>query len=123
MPNDCPEASVSLGPVPGDGNEGQNDSDRLAANVRGPLVTAPTGYVHHCQPPADVFASGSEWYGEHWDSGFAQDGDPYGIQREYVTQSASPNALYNPNLPTQEQADAVARQGEEERESRRIEGA
>jgi hypothetical protein len=47
-------------------------------------------------------------YTEHWDTGFAQDGDPYGIQAEYVSQSPNPNA----KLPTQAQADAIANQAE-----------
>jgi hypothetical protein len=34
--------------------------------------------------------SGSEREG--WDTGFAQDGDPYGIGAEYVSQSPNPNA-------------------------------
>jgi hypothetical protein len=31
-------------------------------------------------------------YTEGWDKGFAQDGDPYGIQAEYLTKSANPDA-------------------------------
>ena len=75
----------------------------------GNWVESPAGFPKHPdnQPlAADVFGSGSDWYGAHWDSGFAGEGDPYGIKSEYVAQSASPNAV-----PTQEQADAAVAQG------------
>jgi hypothetical protein len=52
-------------------------------------------------------------YNEFWDTGFAQAGDPYGIQSEYVAESANPNAA----IPTQEQADAVVAQANAEREA------
>ena len=105
--------------MPGDGNEVGAEHERLAANVCGPHATAPTGYISDGvfdgkAPQNDVFGSGSEWYGDHWDKGFAGEGDPYGIQSEYVAQSASPNAA----LPTQAEADAVEAQAEAEREER-----
>lgn len=50
-----------------------------------------------------VQGSGSERYTNHWDTGFAGQNDPYGIQQEYVSQSPNPNAA----LPTQAEADAV----------------
>jgi hypothetical protein len=112
-------AAKGVPPMPGDGNEVGAEHERLAANVCGPHATAPTGYISDGvfdgkAPQNDVFGSGSEWYGDHWDKGFAGEGDPYGIQSEYVAQSASPNAA----LPTQAQADAVEAQAEAEREER-----
>lgn len=35
-------------------------------------------------------------YTEGWDHGFAQDGDPYGIQADYLPQSANPDAAVIP---------------------------
>jgi hypothetical protein len=111
--NDCNEVPAHIlakgvAPMPGDGNAVADEHTRLAANVRGPQPTAPTGYISHCDAvEPDVAGSGSEWYGDHWDSGFAGEGDPYGIHSEYVSQSASPNA----SLPTQAEADAAVAQG------------
>ena len=131
--NDCAEPPAHLAarlvksPEPGDGNETQNHMDRLRANVAGPHDTMPTGYIDHCDSFKEVQdGSGSErYYTEHWDKGFAGDNDPYGIGREYVSQSANPNAaLYDPNsppvanLPTQDQADAVVAQAQAELDER-----
>jgi hypothetical protein len=42
-------------------------------------------------------------YTHGWDKGFAQKGDPYGIESEYLPQSANPDA----SVPTQKEADAI----------------
>lgn len=42
-----------------------------------------------------VQGSGSE---RGWDSGFAQEGDPYGILKEYISESANPDAVVDPSL-------------------------
>lgn len=96
-------------PEPGESNEMQNDTLRIAEYGR-TKPTAATGYVdaNHVPEVSGEFGSGSEWYGEHWDSGFAQEGDPYGIKAEYIAQSASPNAA----LPTQEDADRIKAESE-----------
>jgi hypothetical protein len=65
--------------------------------------------------PCEKQGSGTERYQEAWDTGFSQPGDPYGIQSEYVAQSASPNA----SLPTQTQANAVAAQAQAEEDARK----
>ena len=62
-------------------------------------------------------ADGGSSYNQYWDTGFAQEGDPYGIHAEYVAQSASPDAV-----PTQAQADAVAAQADAEEKARMAEG-
>ncbi len=75
-------------PEPHEGNEAQNDTHRLAHNVRH-FPTGPTGYV---DPEYFTEATPASSYNQHWDTGFAQEGDPYGIQAEYVAQSANPDA-------------------------------
>lgn len=45
----------------------------------------------------EVEAQGSG--GDGWDTGFAQDGDPYGIHKEYISQSPNPNAKPIENKP------------------------
>ena len=78
-----------------------------------PLVAQLSTVVLPVKP--EVQGSGTERYNDHWDTGFAGLGDPYGIHTEYVAQSASPNAVptqfeHNPNVvPTQAEADAAAR--------------
>lgn len=54
---------------------------------------------------AEVFPEGSS-RNEGWDSGFAGDGDPYGV-REYTDQSASPNA-FTDSLDADKPADPAA---------------
>ena len=66
-----------------------------------------------CLKDANFAPTPSSSYNELWDTGFAQAGDPYGIQSEYVAESANPNAA----IPTQEQADAVVAQANAEREA------
>jgi|HubBroStandDraft_6_1064221.scaffolds.fasta_scaffold374575_3 hypothetical protein len=64
--------------------------------------TEATPSAHHNRgaddPCADVPGSGSERYGDHWDSGFAGEGDPYGIS-EYTSQSANPDAALPNSAP------------------------
>jgi hypothetical protein len=69
--------------------------------LRARLDAAGIPQVTVCDPvtPCETFS-----YTEHWDKGFAGEGDPYGIQAEYVSQSPNPDAAI---LPTQEQADAI----------------
>jgi len=52
----------------------------------------------------DEGCDGSGTLRKGWDSGFAQDGDPYGIGDEYLTQSPNPDSAFP---PTQAQADKI----------------
>ena len=61
--------------------------------------------------PEEAQGSG---YTHGWDKGFAQDGDPYGIQAEYLLQSANPDDL----LPTQAKADEIVAKAEAEQAQR-----
>jgi hypothetical protein len=83
------------------------------ADALTPDVHVP-GSTPKCEPEAEAQGSGSERYQDAWDTGFAQDGDPYGIQAEYVSQSASPTAA----IPTQEDADRVVAEAAAEMEAR-----
>jgi len=53
------------------------------------------GTPQHCD--------GGSSYNEFWDTGFAGEGDPYGIGAEYVSQSANPDAAkFTPIIPPQD---------------------
>jgi len=73
----------------------------------------------------DVFGSGSEWYGDRWDTGFAGEGDPYGIS-EYTSQSANPDAApihVITEVPSQADADRIVAEADAEMAARREEVA
>ena len=130
--NNCSElpphiAARGVVPMPGDGNETQNDHERLAANVRGPQRTAQTGYVHDCQPACvgmDVAGSGSEKYNDGSGTGRYIYNDPVDWTKTQGAGITSDTSLGQPNveqisgLPTQAETDAVVAQAasEENRE-------
>ena len=87
--------------------------------------TEATPSAHHNRGADDPCAwvngavDGGSSYNEFWDTGFAGEGDPYGIS-EYTSQSAHPEAVHvSTEVPSQADADRIVAEADAEMAERR----